>query len=107
MNEIKSSIITLDEEAVLTEHTMKENSLNFSQAFTLAFSAKESLFKALYPSVGYYFDFSVANITQFNSESNSFTLVLTEDLTAELTKGTEFNGFFQQIEQQVLTLIAQ
>ncbi|MGL9734653.1 MAG: 4'-phosphopantetheinyl transferase superfamily protein [Symbiopectobacterium sp.] len=29
----------------------------FCQALTLSFSAKESLFKAVYPSVQYYFDF--------------------------------------------------
>ncbi|MFT7432187.1 MAG: enterobactin synthetase component D [Colwellia sp.] len=107
MNEIKRSIITRNEEEMLTEHTMQENSLNFSKVFTLVFSAKESLFKALYPSVGYYFDFSAASITQINTANNSFTLVLAEDLSTKLTKGAEFTGFFHQIEQQILTVIAQ
>lgn len=112
MNKIKRSIITLEEEAILKDYSLNESSLkvcplNFSEVFTLVFSAKESLFKALYPSVGYYFDFSAANITQINNTNNSFTLVLTEDLTTELTKGTEFTGFFHQIEQQILTFIAQ
>lgn len=106
VNEIKSYIITIDEEEVLRKCPL--NFLEaFTLAFTLAFSAKESLFKALYPSVGYYFDFSIANIIQLNNENNSFTLVLTEDLTDELIAGMEFIGFFNQIEQQVLTVIAQ
>jgi 4'-phosphopantetheinyl transferase EntD len=102
VTEIKSYIINIDEEVIL-----RKCSLNFLEAFTLTFSAKESLFKALYPSVGYYFDFSAANITQVNSANNSFILVLTKDLTAELTAGIEFTGFFDCIEQQILTLIAQ
>jgi enterobactin synthetase component D len=117
INEIKRSIITFDEEAILRKCSMKECSteevtqegwpLSFSQVFTLVFSAKESLFKALYSSVGYYFDFSAANISQINTDKNSFTLVLTENLTTELTKGREFTGFFDQIGQQIITFIAQ
>ena len=102
VSEIKNNVINIDEEAIL-----RKCSFNFSQAFTLAFSAKESLFKALYPSVGYYFDFTAAKITQVDNANNSFILVLTEDLTAELIVGMEFIGFFDLIEQQVLTVIAQ
>lgn len=50
--EIKSSIISLDEENLILK-----SKLSFEDAFTLIFSAKESLFKALYPSVRAYFDF--------------------------------------------------
>ncbi|MCT4701633.1 enterobactin synthase subunit EntD [Enterobacteriaceae bacterium H20N1] len=43
--------------------------LPFAFALTLAFSAKESLFKALYRHVGYYFDFSAAEITAINAQT--------------------------------------
>ncbi|WP_435929415.1 enterobactin synthase subunit EntD [Dryocola sp. BD613] len=42
--------------------------LPFPAALTLAFCAKESLFKALYRHVGQYFDFSAAEITAVNAQ---------------------------------------
>jgi len=102
INEIHNSIIFTNELTVL-----KNSSLSFEQAFTLTFSAKESLFKALYPTVGYYFDFSAAKITDISTQKSCFTLVLTEDLTDELTTGMVFTGYFGNVHQQIFTLIAQ
>ena len=102
VRELKNSIIIPDEETIL-----KNTSLSFEQAFTLVFSAKESLFKALYPSVRYYFDFSAARITEICPQTSSFTLVLAENLTTKLNAGMVFTGYFAQIEQQILTIIAE
>lgn len=43
--------------------------LPFSVALTLVFSAKESLFKALYPHIGDYFDFFAAKVTEINAQN--------------------------------------
>ncbi|WDE13823.1 4'-phosphopantetheinyl transferase family protein [Thalassomonas haliotis] len=98
--EIKNSIINEKEEVLL-----KQSQMSFEQAFTLVFSAKESLFKALYPSVGYYFDFSAAEIIDLNTGNNSFCLRLTETLTPALTVGANFNGQFIFDASAVQTLI--
>lgn len=45
-------------------------------ALTVIFSAKESLFKALYPKVGEYFDFECAQVVSVDSEANILTLAL-------------------------------
>ncbi|WDE01128.1 4'-phosphopantetheinyl transferase family protein [Thalassomonas actiniarum] len=100
--EIKNSIINEKEEVFL-----KQSDMSFEQAFTLVFSAKESLFKALYPSVGYYFDFSAAQIIDLNTENHSFCLRLTETLTPALTAGASFNGQFIFDESAVQTLICE
>ncbi|WP_435947496.1 4'-phosphopantetheinyl transferase family protein [Dryocola sp. BD586] len=49
--------------------------LPFPVALTLAFSAKESLFKALYRHVGHYFDFSAAEITAVSAQILELKLV--------------------------------
>ncbi|NIY47507.1 enterobactin synthase subunit EntD [Cedecea colo] len=50
--------------------------LPFPAALTLVFSAKESLFKALYRHVGQYFDFSAAEITTINKHSLELKLIV-------------------------------
>ncbi|WP_281558772.1 4'-phosphopantetheinyl transferase superfamily protein [Thalassomonas sp. RHCl1] len=100
--EIKSSIINEKEEVFL-----KQSDMSFEQAFTLVFSAKESLFKALYPGVGYYFDFSAAEIIDLNTVNNSLCLRLTETLTPAITAGARFNGQFIFDESAVQTLICE
>lgn len=85
------------------------NSLNmdYNLAFTIAFSSKESLFKALYPSIGKYFEFSAARITSICEESQMFALSLTQNLTQNLIAGMIFTGFFSFTEQTVTTVLVQ
>ena len=102
VEEIKYNVINKKEEQLL-----KEKALNFPTAFTLTFSAKESLFKALHPSVGFYFDFTDAEIIDLSIENNSFDLVLNRTLTSKHLKGTIFKGIFHIEANKILTLIAQ
>ncbi|MDB5990937.1 MAG: 4-phosphopantetheinyl transferase superfamily protein [Herbaspirillum sp.] len=50
-----------------------------SQALTILFSAKESLYKALYPDTQRFMDFSAARVQAFTPASLRLTLALTED----------------------------
>lgn len=72
---------------------------------TLIFSAKESLFKALYPDVGCFFDFDVAKIASIDFNSNKFTLELVKTLTPDLACGTHFEGVFDCNNDSILTAI--
>jgi 4'-phosphopantetheinyl transferase EntD len=99
---IRSSIINLQEEKLILSCN-----LSFEDTFSLIFSAKESLFKALYPRVGQYFDFSAARITAICLAECSFTMILEEDLTVALTAGHAFKGYFNFDERHVFTIIAQ
>lgn len=100
--DIKESIINLQEENLLLQ-----SELTFADAFTLTFSAKESLFKALYRSVGEYFDFSAAQITHICCITNRFTITLLVDLTKEIVAGVKFTGYFSFDTAHVFTIIAQ
>lgn len=80
--EIQDGIINAQEAMCLTR-----SGYPFALALTLAFSAKESLFKALYPRVKIYMGFDCARITRLNEKT--LTLALTYP-QAEFKAGTLF-----------------
>jgi enterobactin synthetase component D len=97
---IESSIVTKNELIYL--HQL---SLDYKIAFTLIFSAKESLFKAIYPKVNFYFDFDVVEIIYICTETKTFRLRLKVTLTNELEEGSLFSGVYFVNENLVGTLI--
>ncbi|ECO8339960.1 4'-phosphopantetheinyl transferase superfamily protein [Salmonella enterica] len=117
----RSSGVGIDVESVLSRESARdildlvvgdrENELIYNSIFdctmmlTLIFSAKESLFKALYPHVRYYFDFDVASVVAVDFFNKTFTLMLTRSLTPELLVGDIFTGYFRFIESEVITFI--
>lgn len=98
---IESSVINQKERALLDICGYSKE-----DAFTLIFSAKESLFKALYPSVRCYFSFSVAEVTNISRLNNTFEMTLCQTLTTDLPEGRNFKGHFSMNAGGVLTLIA-
>ena len=71
-------------------------------AGTIGFSAKESLFKALYPSVGNYFDFSSATISQLDMENGELELELTSSLNSFLLKNMKFKIKIENEQGEIL-----
>lgn len=78
----------------------------FERMLTLAFSAKESLFKAVYPQVGVYFDFDAARLVELHWPSGRLVLKVTQDLSTSIRAGMLFEGHFQMWAGAVFTLIA-
>ncbi|MGS2723356.1 4'-phosphopantetheinyl transferase family protein [Porticoccus sp. GXU_MW_L64] len=70
---------------------------------TLLFSAKESLFKALYPTVNQYFGFDKAQLLELTD--TSFVIELRESLNSRWQSGQAFCGRYLQGEGYVVTLI--
>ncbi|WP_346837721.1 4'-phosphopantetheinyl transferase superfamily protein [Microbulbifer sp. SAOS-129_SWC] len=88
------------------EHKLVESySTPNPSVLTLIFSAKESLFKALYPEVGYYFGFDVAQTTAINFQTGKFTLKLVQELTPALPVGIRFEGLFELDNNKVFTVV--
>ncbi|MBY6211819.1 4'-phosphopantetheinyl transferase superfamily protein [Microbulbifer agarilyticus] len=73
-DEVVSSILDVDE---LTR--LADVHLPSTQAATLIFSAKESLFKALYPTVQCYFGFECARLVSVDMDKRNLVLELRED----------------------------
>ncbi|MDX7986631.1 4'-phosphopantetheinyl transferase superfamily protein [Xenorhabdus sp. 12] len=100
---VSASIINDTEKALLAAC-----SLPFGQAFTLAFSIKESLFKALYPHVKCFFDFHAAEITSIDCSSHTVSIKLLKTLSEQYQVGSLLHGTFVFMpQQQVLTYIVE
>ncbi|XAV88096.1 MAG: 4'-phosphopantetheinyl transferase superfamily protein [Candidatus Symbiodolus clandestinus] len=75
------------------------------QKVTLAFSAKESFFKAIYLKVVYYFDFNVVRLVNVTITNYRFTLQLKKNLSCSAKEGDLFFGYFNTNEKRVLTFV--
>ncbi|MGB7800891.1 enterobactin synthase subunit EntD [Buttiauxella sp.] len=78
------------------------SSLPFNYALTLVFSAKESLFKALFRHVGRYFDFSAASISKIDDRQVFLTL---NHSLGPFRKDNKFKVIWKSHAAQLITLI--
>jgi enterobactin synthetase component D len=78
----------------------------YANALTLAFSAKESLFKAIYPKVGHYFDFDCAKWIDADYTVGTFWLRIANTLSPSVVEGNIYRGHFAHWGSCVFTLIA-
>jgi enterobactin synthetase component D len=86
------------------ENTLLQNSeLPFSVALTLTFSAKESLFKALFPRVNAFMGFETARVTSLSDQTLQLTL---RQPLAGFQKNHTFTLFWRRFGNQVMTLIS-
>lgn len=78
----------------------------FEFLVTLAFSAKESLFKALFPEVNRYFDFLEARIISLDIQNGRLVLQLKTNLTPILHSGCSFVARYRIKDSEILTLVS-
>lgn len=79
----------------------------YETALLIAFSAKESLFKALYPEVKHSFGFKTSRICQLDISACRITFELMQTLTPTWTKGSFLYGYFSLQDSKVITLTTQ
>jgi enterobactin synthetase component D len=79
-----------------------QKAYSLSQVVTLVFSAKETLYKMLYPMVRAYFGFEAATIRE-EPTGTSLGLYLTQDLQGGLRSGSAFDIQFEFGADYVLT----
>lgn len=70
---------------------------------TLIFSAKESLYKCLYPQVLTYFGFHAARVIALDIERRTFTIQLERDLHTNIGAHTQWTGSFVQQQHLLMT----
>jgi enterobactin synthetase component D len=90
VNDILESIACSDELARIT----RETGWTAATALTAIFSAKEALFKCLFPEVRRYFDFRDAWLDAFALESSTFRIRLLTELAPSLPADRAFAGRF-------------
>jgi enterobactin synthetase component D len=72
---------------------------------TLVFSAKESLYKCLYPQVQKYFGFCAARVVALDSERHTFVIQLEQDLHAHLRAPCRWTGQYMRRHHLLMTAI--
>ncbi len=97
---IYKSIVNDDELAL-----MAETGIPFEKILTIVFSAKESFFKAAYPSVGEYFDFDAVSLVKVDLRSQSFTFCLERNLSSCFQRGRLIHGDFSEFNHLIITYI--
>lgn len=100
MLETADMYVTADEQALLDSVPLLRH-----QALLIVFSAKESLFKSLYPRVQHFFDFDAALLRILDTRERTFTLELTRPLSATLPAGQAFQGHWRLTDTGVITAL--
>lgn len=90
---------------VVKNHANSQQNSNFAIMLTLAFSAKESLFKAVYPHVKRYFSFHDARLCHIDPQQHRFSLRLTSTLNPAFPAGRVFSGHYFYDGQSIITFL--
>lgn len=99
-SEVRSNVHSVEEGRLLLEQGVSSN-----VATTIIFSAKESLFKALYPRVGEYFGFNYATVSDCDLSSRQLSLKLDDSFSNEYLVPKQYFCNFELGSDGVLTFI--
>jgi len=99
---IASTIITSDENILIKNSADK---LSESILFTLVFSAKESFFKALFNTVGEYFNFDVVSVVKIDESQQQMRLKVLKTLGNKLPYRFEVDVSFTVLNSTVSQVI--
>lgn len=101
-------IVTPDTRAAIAELVLDEaemrmlrscrGAMSMDEKLSLVFSAKESLFKAAFPSVGRYFEFSAARLSSLDQLEGRLTLALVEHLASGFSIGDIYELSFCRLD---------
>ena len=95
---IRNVVLTNEELAIFaTKDGGDPNTL-----LTIAFSAKESFFKATSSHVGRYFEFHALRLTSLDITGGRLTFMLVETLSPALRTGQTFNACFRIIDERTV-----
>ncbi|WP_081498142.1 4'-phosphopantetheinyl transferase superfamily protein [Candidatus Regiella insecticola] len=78
----------------------------YNQLFTAVFSAKESLFKALYPQAGFYFGFDYAALRHLEPDNHIMVFELIKPISKAFPKGKVIFTRYYFMGDKVFTLVA-
>lgn len=97
---IRTQIISEDEYKLIVSST-----INHQVAFTLFYSAKEALFKAIYPFVKRYLNFNSSKVVEISKKKCQLKLLLNPEISEPLFPSKFFNINFSIWDDRVVTVI--
>ncbi|HCN03947.1 4'-phosphopantetheinyl transferase superfamily protein (plasmid) [Pantoea sp. JZ29] len=101
MRDTADMFVSADEKYVLSD-----SGIDYTTALLLIFSVKESLFKALYPEVGRFFNFDAAKVCRIDTSNKKITLELTQNLSRNRITGSRIEGYYSISDGRVITVVA-
>lgn len=101
MTETADMFMSADEKYVLLN-----SGIDYTTALLIIFSVKESLFKAIYPEVGRFFNFDAAKVCRIDTSDKKITLELTQNLSRNRIIGSRIEGFYSISDGRVITVVA-
>ncbi|WP_164503685.1 4'-phosphopantetheinyl transferase family protein [Pleionea sediminis] len=96
-----ASIVCIESEIDL----VTSNGFDMSRALTLIFSAKESIFKALYAKVGKFFDFDIAILCSVNTQNQMMEFNIERAFAVKNNLKLTYQVFYSYDSVQVITLL--
>lgn len=94
---LRKTVIDADELSRLRAVAM---TLTLDELVTLAFSAKESLYKAAYDTVGHVFGFEAARVKTVDEHRGIITLILADDLHPQFSRGRCCEIAFARLDKE-------
>lgn len=85
---------------------LSTGSFSEAEAITIIFSAKESLFKALYPSINVYFNFDSARVVSVDMCNRTLRLQLVDEFVEKHGIKAVYDCRFLTLDKAVITLIS-
>lgn len=97
-----ADVFTTSEER---QYLLSIDEVDIESALLIAFSAKESLYKSLYPDIGVFLDFDAAFLCELDVEKKMFILILTRTLSPDYLAGRVISGHYDIVRRNVITVI--
>ena len=107
------SVLTADQQVLVRQYCAVDDELDAlargasalseAQILTLCFSAKEAVFKCLYPLVKRYFDFTCVRIVAVDESTNLLSIEVVDKEIARCAETSALTGSFQFAEGHVFT----
>ena len=100
-NTIERMVLTENDKKFLERFT--ENPMSLSEVYTIIFSAKEALFKLLYPECQCYFDFREADIESIDHNSGDISITVVSKKVEMKEYQKTYNGQFSLVDNRVIS----
>jgi len=106
--------ILAEQDAILIQKTimnkdeiqlLKNSSLELEIIVSLVFSVKESIFKALFPSIGYYFDFDAVAVENIDLKQRKLMCRVTKRLSDTISNGMRISVDFEIHNYRVISFV--
>lgn len=106
--ELLESSLGIEVESTIADDTELTllNKNEYQKGITILFSAKESLYKALFPLVRTFIDFKEVKLVALDTERESFELKLLSNNPKLINFLGNYQGSFKQIGETIITLVS-